>query len=214
MNFNKNQLSNFIKTLQDNNQIISNVFSNNSYNEIDMFKKGNKIKIKKQNRGKFTEYCGGNVTQECIQRGKNSPDPKIRKRATFAANARKWKHANGGRLDEINNNPIFTLVKFVDPTGISSYYDVYGAGKDLYNNSSWSNAGALSIEVLGALPLVGKLGKALKFGNMINKGDKTFKAGAKTLDYISQRFPAALKDGYDMQKYEESKKSKKNKKTK
>ena len=90
MNFNKNQLSNFIKILQDNNQIISNVFSNNSYNEIYMFKKGNKIKIKKQNRGKFTEYCGGNVTAECIQRGKNSPDPKIRKRATFAANSRKW----------------------------------------------------------------------------------------------------------------------------
>ena len=98
MNFNKNQLSNFIKTLQNNNQIISNVFSNNSYNEIDMFKKGNKIKIKKQNRGKFTEYCGGNVTQECIQRGKNSPDPKIRKRATFADNSRKWKHQHGGVL--------------------------------------------------------------------------------------------------------------------
>ena len=214
MNFNKNQLSNFIKILQDNNQIISNVFSNNSYNEIDMFKKGNKIKIKKQNRGKFTEYCGGNVTQECIQRGKNSPDPKIRKRATFAANSRKWKHASGGRLDEINNNPAFNLVKFVDPTGISSYYDVYEEGRDLYNNPSWSNAVALGIEVLGALPLVGKLGKAVKLGSMINKGDETFKAGAKTLDYLSSRLPAALKDSYDIQKYEESKKSKKNKKAK
>lgn len=57
---------------------------------IDFYKRGNKIRIKKANRGKFTEYCGGKVTQECIQRGKNSPDPKIRKRATFAANARKW----------------------------------------------------------------------------------------------------------------------------
>lgn len=57
---------------------------------IQMFKKGNKIKIKKANRGKFTEYCGGKVTSECISRGKNSSDPKIRKRATFAANARKW----------------------------------------------------------------------------------------------------------------------------
>lgn len=59
---------------------------------IDLFKKGNKIHIKKANRGKFTEYCGGKVTQECISRGKNSSDPKIRKRATFAANSRKWKH--------------------------------------------------------------------------------------------------------------------------
>lgn len=56
------------------------------------------IHIKKQNKGKFSEYCGGKVTQECIAKGKNSKDPKIRKRATFAANARKWKHENGGIL--------------------------------------------------------------------------------------------------------------------
>lgn len=52
-------------------------------------KKGG-IHIKKSNEGKFTEYCDGKVTSECIERGKNSPSAKIRKRATFAANARKW----------------------------------------------------------------------------------------------------------------------------
>jgi hypothetical protein len=52
-------------------------------------KKGGKIHIKKKNRGKFTEYCGGKVTEECIEKGKRSKDPKIRKRATFADNARK-----------------------------------------------------------------------------------------------------------------------------
>ena len=62
------------------------------------YKSGNKIHIKKANRGKFTEYCGGKVTQECINRGKNSPDPKIRKRATFAQNSRRWKHQDGGVL--------------------------------------------------------------------------------------------------------------------
>jgi hypothetical protein len=36
------------------------------------------------------------VTSECIARGKNSSDPAVRKRATFAANARKWKHKEGG----------------------------------------------------------------------------------------------------------------------
>lgn len=60
------------------------------------FKKGNKIHIKKANRGKFTDYCGGEVTNECIQRGKHSSNPAVRKRATFAANARKWKHKLGG----------------------------------------------------------------------------------------------------------------------
>lgn len=60
------------------------------------FKKGNKIHIKKANRGKFTDYCGGEVTNECIQRGKHSSNPAVRKRATFAANARRWKHKLGG----------------------------------------------------------------------------------------------------------------------
>lgn len=57
---------------------------------IERMKKGSKIHIKKKNRGKFTEYCGGKVTSECIAKGKRSPDPAIRKRATFAANSRKW----------------------------------------------------------------------------------------------------------------------------
>lgn len=63
-----------------------------SDNYIERFKKGHKIHIKKENKGKFTAYCGGNVTSECIQRGKNSPDPAIRKRATFADNARHFNH--------------------------------------------------------------------------------------------------------------------------
>lgn len=65
-------------------------------------KKGGSIHIKKKNRGKFTDYCGGKVTEECIAKGKKSKDPKIRKRATFAANARKWKHENGGILKALD----------------------------------------------------------------------------------------------------------------
>jgi len=62
------------------------------------FAKGGKIHIKPENRGKFTKYCGGKVTSECIARGKRSSDPAVRKRAAFAANARKWHHAFGGDL--------------------------------------------------------------------------------------------------------------------
>ena len=65
-------------------------------------KKGGKIHIKKKNRGKFTDYCGGQVTQECIEKGKKSSDPKIRKRATFAQNVRSFKHSFGGLLADIN----------------------------------------------------------------------------------------------------------------
>lgn len=67
-------------------------------NYIDFFKNGSGIHIKKKNRGKFTSYCGGTVTAECIQRGKHSSNPTTRKRATFAANARHFKHQTGGKV--------------------------------------------------------------------------------------------------------------------
>jgi hypothetical protein len=56
------------------------------------------IHIKKSHEGRFTEYCGGKVTSECIARGKRSPNPKVRKMSTFASNARRWKHQEGGLL--------------------------------------------------------------------------------------------------------------------
>lgn len=61
---------------------------------IQLSKKGskNKIHIKESRKGSFTKYCNGKVTEECIRKGKNSPNPAIRKKATFAANARKWNH--------------------------------------------------------------------------------------------------------------------------
>ena len=49
-----------------------------------------KIHIKPSKRGSFTKYCGGKVTSKCIARGKRSKSKAIRKKATFAANARKW----------------------------------------------------------------------------------------------------------------------------
>lgn len=68
--------------------------------EINTFSKGGGIHIKKKNRGKFTDYCGGKVTSECIQRGLHSSNPTTRKRANFARNARKW-HGDGGPLDSL-----------------------------------------------------------------------------------------------------------------
>lgn len=65
-------------------------------NIIEFLKKGSGIHIKPENKGKFTKYCKGKVTSECIARGKRSSDPAVRKRATFAANSRKWQHKNGG----------------------------------------------------------------------------------------------------------------------
>ena len=58
--------------------------------KVPSYKKGMEIHIKEKNRGKFTEYCGGEVTDECIQKAKKSKNPTLRKRATFAQNARSW----------------------------------------------------------------------------------------------------------------------------
>ena len=78
-------------------------------NYIEFLKSGQKIKIKKENRGKFTEYCGGKVTQECIDKGKKSFSSKIRKQAVFAENARSWnkdtkKYQTGGYFYDSNRN--------------------------------------------------------------------------------------------------------------
>lgn len=73
--------------------------------EISLYKHGSDINIKKSHQGQFTEYCGGEVTNEKIQKAKQSNDPKIRKQAVFAENARKWKHAYGGSINGNSANP-------------------------------------------------------------------------------------------------------------
>ena len=84
--------------------------------ELTVFAKGGKIHIKKANRGKFTDYCGGKVTSECIARGKRSKSAAVRKRATFAANARKWHHAFGGYLYDEGGN-LYTSVPNIGQHG-------------------------------------------------------------------------------------------------
>nr|DAE36412.1 MAG TPA: bacteriocin [Crassvirales sp.] len=84
----------------------------NTYNA---FAEGGGIHIKEKNKGKFTKYCGGKVTEACIRKGKNSSNPTTRKRATFADNARNW-NAFGGWLNTQGGD--FTNgVTFIDEGG-------------------------------------------------------------------------------------------------
>lgn len=57
---------------------------------IEMMKKGSKIHIKPENRGKFTatKKRTGKTTEELT----HSKNPVTRKRAIFAQNAAKWNH--------------------------------------------------------------------------------------------------------------------------
>ena len=77
---------------------------------LQLLKKGSGIHIKEKNKGSFTKWCGGNVTDACIRKGKNSSNPKIRKKATFADNARHFKHKSGGKafvkgVNVLDSNP-------------------------------------------------------------------------------------------------------------
>ena len=73
---------------------------------ISLDKKGNKIHIKKVNRGKFTESANraGMGVQEFARHvlaNKNKYSSTLVKRANFARNARKWKHEDGGTINGV-----------------------------------------------------------------------------------------------------------------
>lgn len=92
-----------------------------------LFDEGGGIHIKKKNRGKFTAYCGGTVTDACISRGLNSDNPTTRKRANFARNARSWNKAEGGFLDDYSK-PIPGVIYNGAYDSISEYPDMFTHG--------------------------------------------------------------------------------------
>ena len=67
-----------------------------STEQINSYKKGSKIHIKKENRGKFTAAAkrAGMGVQEYANKVLRDPNasPQLKKRANFARNAKKWKH--------------------------------------------------------------------------------------------------------------------------
>lgn len=135
---------------------------------IPYFKHGSGIHIKKENRGKFTEFCGGKVTQECIDRAKKSNNPTLRKRATFAESSRKWaKKHDGGGLVEIGTS-------FIPIVG------TYQSWQDYKNNPTLSNLGwTIASGVGDVLQLTGigyGLGSAIKGLKVANAARKTAKA--------------------------------------
>ena len=148
--------------------------------EIPILKKGG-IHIKKKNRGKFTEYCGGNVTQECIQRGKNSSNPIIRKRSTFAANARKWKHQKGGVLN--------TVHKIAG--GFVPFYGTYLNWKDYRENPTLANLGWTIASGIGDIASLTGIGYGIVAGTKAIKAANAVKNSAKAIQSARQATRAA-----------------------
>ena len=81
------------------------------------------IHIKKSHEGKFTEWANRHnmSMSEAIQAGKHSSDPHVRKMATFADNARKWKHQDGGNVYQ-NGGYYGYDGKHHDSKGSGTYY--------------------------------------------------------------------------------------------
>lgn len=191
--YSQSEIERFAKIINANKSVIDKLSNVERVDAIEAFKKGNKIHIKKENRGKFTDYCGGKVTSECIQRGKNSSDPKIRKRATFAANARTWKHQSGGILedrsaekqkyDEWNQLPAidklkrnFTIAKqFISESPKAE--NVYNAIQALFGNYNPQNPYLIT----GVAPSVGR---KQSVSNINDKGLQ-----------ITRKFNTAVKNG-------------------
>lgn len=125
----------------------------------------NGIKIKDSTKGTFTKYCKGKVTQDCIDKAKRSGNKKLIKKAVFAENARKWKHQNGGILDQAS---------YLIPI-----YGTYRAVKDAIKDPSLYNIGMAALSAAGDIPVIGLGFKAASVGAKAAKAAKIAKSFAK-----------------------------------
>lgn len=96
-NSNFNQFFDFINFCRSNRFQFDSSPAEVSSDFISFYKKGSKIKIKKENRGKFTESANrsGMGVQEFASHVLSNKDKYSTtqvKRANFARNASKWKH--------------------------------------------------------------------------------------------------------------------------
>ena len=98
--------------------------------------------------------------------------PNIKKRTTKYKNG---KDSIWDKYSKFNDSFASIPVKFLDPTGISSWKDVY----DAWTDKDLNVANAL-LETAGAVPLIGKIAKIGKAAKILSKDKNLF----KTQDYI------------------------------
>ena len=149
-------------------------------NILELLKNGSGIHIKEKNKGKFTSYCGGKVTDECIQKGKNSSNLAIRKRATFAANARKWKHKEGGIIKA--GDGLSTSLLGLLP-GVGTYQDY----KEFEKNPNWKTGLSLGVSALGDAAMLTGAGALIKGISAANKARKILGTAGKAANVARQQ---------------------------
>ena len=167
---------------------------------VPYFKKGKGIHIKKKNRGKFTEYCDGKVTQKCIDKAKKSKNPTLRKRATFADNSRKWKHQEGGLITKNQDGGLIKQIgKFIYGLTLPEYEGTFkeayrqarinGDEKFRWNGEHYNTELAPNeqIEALKNWDTKGDLGKE-EFKNQALRNQSAF------IEFYSKYYPTHFKN--------------------
>lgn len=86
------------------------------------------------------------------------------------------KRAEGGFLDtldsELNKLGLGKIgVQMMDPTGITGYKDLGVSWDEFKNDKSLKNLGSLALSTLGAMPMIGLVGRSSK---LISKSKKLF----------------------------------------
>lgn len=88
-----------------------------------------------------------------------------------------------------------TTIQFIDPTGITSYDDVKDA-YDAYSNGT-GTFGNLALQVLGALPMIGKVTKpvriATRAANAAGRSSKILNKTNKVVDTVGELIPVVNK---------------------
>ncbi|MEM5878524.1 MAG: hypothetical protein QXF12_06640 [Candidatus Aenigmatarchaeota archaeon] len=119
-----------------------------SENKKQIQEAANKMK-QKGTIGSLREYCGGEVTMECIEKGLKSKDPKIREKAQFAKNV--MNKLRGGEIERYEYGGLFSVGDILDRilrkestrTIMNDIDNLY----DKYDNTKQLIKGQLGLEV-------------------------------------------------------------------
>jgi hypothetical protein len=102
------------------------------------------------------------------------------------------KEENGLTFREINDNPLVQTAKMFDPTGFTSWPDAYFAGKDFYEKPSWGGAANVGVNVVGALPMIGKFAMPAKLAMAARRAKSTSTGLSKGINAAVDTLPELL----------------------
>lgn len=173
------------------------------------------IHIKPENKGKFnaTKKATGKTTEELT----HSKNPVTKKRAIFAQNAAKWKHAEGGEIEKLGTDNTnvnvpkrdLTISRF--KTGSRNYNEIPEAFRNLpLQTGKVDDASLDAVQVLtgiGGLARAGKIGYGayqLAKPNIINLSKTYRPTYSNALRQAGQALLPFAKGGRVLPKYAEA----------